>query len=99
MCPTAYIRNPNTRRAYYRAARQIHPDVNPGIDTSDQMRRLNQAWVVLGDPEARRSYDRRRRRSDGPGPVGVSVPIKKRSKQPLLIESSSVSRAVRILPA
>jgi hypothetical protein len=45
------------RRAYYRAARQLHPDVNPRDDADATMRRLNHAWAVLGDPVARRRYD------------------------------------------
>jgi curved DNA-binding protein CbpA len=45
------------RRAYYRAARRLHPDVNLDIDTTEDMRLLNQAWHVLGDPAARRAYD------------------------------------------
>ena len=45
------------RRAYYRAARQLHPDVNPEADAAAAMRRLNDAWAVLGDPVARRRYD------------------------------------------
>jgi hypothetical protein len=57
------------RRAYYRAARQLHPDVNPDADAAAAMRRLNDAWAVLGDPAARRRYDARpsppeRRRSE-----------------------------------
>jgi hypothetical protein len=44
------------RRAYYRRARELHPDVNPGR-TDDAMRRLNQAWTVLSNPTTRRRYD------------------------------------------
>jgi DnaJ domain len=46
------------RRAYHRAARRLHPDVNLDVDTNDDMRQVNRAWAVLGDPHARRSYDR-----------------------------------------
>jgi hypothetical protein len=45
------------RHAYYRAARRLHPDVNLDVDTTDEMRRLNRAWAVLGDPDARLAYD------------------------------------------
>lgn len=44
------------RRAYRARARQAHPDVHGDPDV---MRRLNEAWRVLGDAEARRRYDRR----------------------------------------
>jgi hypothetical protein len=47
------------RRAYYRAARQLHPDVNPEADADAAMRRLNDAWAILGDPVARERYDAR----------------------------------------
>jgi hypothetical protein len=50
------------RRAYYRAARRLHPDVNPDLDATEEMRRLNRAWAVLGNPRARRSYDLERSR-------------------------------------
>ncbi len=42
------------RRAYLEAARRWHPDA--GGD-AESMRRLNQAWSVLGDPHRRRVYD------------------------------------------
>ena len=45
------------RRAYYLAARQLHPDLNPDADTHGAMRTLNDAWAVLGNPERRRRYD------------------------------------------
>lgn len=57
------------RQAYHRAARQWHPD-RVGADTSgvgqegtdeaeSEMRRINEAWGVLGDVDKRRAYDRR----------------------------------------
>ncbi len=42
------------RRAYLDRARRWHPDA--GGD-AESMRRLNEAWTVLGDPIRRRSYD------------------------------------------
>jgi hypothetical protein len=46
------------RRAYHRAARRLHPDVNLNADANDDMRRLNRAWAVLSNPRSRQSYDR-----------------------------------------
>ncbi len=46
------------RRAYRSLARRIHPDMPGGCDAD--MRKLNAAWSVLGDPIARRAYDVRR---------------------------------------
>lgn len=57
------------RAAFRRRAREVHPDRQPGSQTSgsDQearsgqadnaMRELNEAWRVLGDPGRRRAYD------------------------------------------
>jgi hypothetical protein len=53
-------------RAYLRRARELHPDntldASPGeieVRTA-AMAELNEAWRVLGNQQARRSYDRRR---------------------------------------
>jgi hypothetical protein len=51
------------RQAYVRLARHAHPDFHPEADAGTraaheaEIRRLNQAWAVLGDAEARRRYD------------------------------------------
>jgi hypothetical protein len=45
-------------QAAYRAlVRHYHPDVNDTGDASTQIRRLNAAYYVLGDPERRAHYD------------------------------------------
>jgi len=44
------------RQAYVALARQHHPD-RPGGDAA-QMRAINDAWAVLGDPLRRARYDR-----------------------------------------
>ncbi len=41
--------------AYKRLAAKYHPDV--GGD-EERMKLINEAWSVLGDPDARRQYDR-----------------------------------------
>ena len=46
-------------RSYKRLARQLHPD--RGGD-EEEMKTLNEAWRVLGDRDARRSYDAGRAR-------------------------------------
>lgn len=51
------------RKAYLAAARQWHPDRFAGkspLETKqaeDRMRKLNEAWAVLGDSTSRRRYD------------------------------------------
>lgn len=53
------------RRAYHRAARRWHPDQRSSMTTEEasradtEMRRVNEAWQVLRQPESRRDYDRR----------------------------------------
>jgi hypothetical protein len=54
------------RAAYRRLARQHHPDA-PGGDSA-QMARVNDAWRVLSDADARRAYDASLR------PAAPSVP-------------------------
>ena len=52
------------RQAYYRAARRWHPDQLASGSPSDadraetQMRRVNEAWEVLGTTDRRTAYDR-----------------------------------------
>lgn len=64
--------NPLVIQAAYRVlARIFHPDVE-GDD--DQMKRLNHAWSVLGDPLRRAEYDRQLAgRHHGPGATAPSA--------------------------
>ena len=45
------------RRAYRRLAKRYHPDLHPDAHTSQQMRRVNQAWETLSSPGRRARYD------------------------------------------
>lgn len=56
------------RRAYLQLARRSHPDFHNGSDgerrlAEERMRRINAAWAVLGDVDARADYDRARLRN------------------------------------
>jgi curved DNA-binding protein CbpA len=45
------------QRAYRRLAKRYHPDLHPDAQTSQQMRRINQAWDTLSSPGSRAQYD------------------------------------------
>lgn len=46
--------------AYRVLARIFHPDADAGGDDDEQMKRINAAWEVLGDPRRRARYDMER---------------------------------------
>lgn len=45
------------KKAYRRLARELHPDVNPGADASEQFKLVTHAYDVLSDPQQRQQYD------------------------------------------
>lgn len=45
------------KTAYRKKASQLHPDKNPGKDTTAAFQTLQQAYEVLSDPERRAEYD------------------------------------------
>jgi curved DNA-binding protein CbpA len=50
-------------RAHRRLAKRHHPDLQEGAerqaDAAERMRRINEAWALLSDADARATYDRR----------------------------------------
>lgn len=45
-------------RARRRLAKRYHPDLHPGEDVSEPMRRVNEAWLILSSAARRADYDR-----------------------------------------
>lgn len=43
--------------SYKKEAIKWHPDKNIGIDTTEKMQQINEAFLILNDPEARQKYD------------------------------------------
>ena len=60
------------KKAYRQLALQYHPDRNQGNRQAEQkIREINEAYEIIGDPEARKTYDRLRLGYVEPrGPVG-----------------------------
>jgi curved DNA-binding protein CbpA len=44
-------------RAHRRLAKRFHPDLHPGEDVSERMRRINDAWRILSSASRRAEYD------------------------------------------
>jgi DnaJ-class molecular chaperone len=45
------------KSAFKKQALKWHPDKNPGIDTTEVMQNINEAYLILKDAEARKLYD------------------------------------------
>lgn len=57
------------RRAYFEAARKLHPDANPSPDAANQFMAIQKAYDVLSNPEKRIDYLISQAISEGRAPV------------------------------
>ncbi len=57
------------KKAFYRKARKVHPDVNDSPDAEEEFKKLNEAFAVLSVVKKRAQYDRFGT-VDGPGGFG-----------------------------
>lgn len=53
------------KAAFRKQAIKWHPDRNPGKDTTIQMQRINEAYLILKDPEARHKFNQEYQRFKG----------------------------------
>jgi curved DNA-binding protein CbpA len=53
-------------RARRRLAKRFHPDLHPGKEVSEEMRRVNEAWHILSSGARRAEYDRSHPRAGRP---------------------------------
>ncbi|MDE1165493.1 MAG: J domain-containing protein [Pseudomonas sp.] len=62
------------KAAYRRRAMQLHPDRNPGTDTTQQFQFLNEAYGVLSDPALQAVYDQGGDEAELEAPVPAEIP-------------------------
>jgi len=62
------------KQSYRSLVLLLHPDKNPGRDTTKEFQMLMEAYTILKDPIKRREYDfQRSRTSSGPVPINVNT--------------------------
>jgi curved DNA-binding protein CbpA len=62
------------KAAYRKQAIALHPDRNPGKDTTPEMVKVNVAYSLLSDPAKRSSYDLRGDKTLGDAPAPYAAP-------------------------
>ncbi len=47
----------DVKKAYFKLAKQYHPDLNPGEEAKEKFAKINNAYETLSDDTKRRVYD------------------------------------------
>ena len=51
------INNADLKKAYFKKAKEFHPDVNKSAGAKEKFAEINEAYEVLGDEQKKRVYD------------------------------------------
>jgi DnaJ-class molecular chaperone with C-terminal Zn finger domain len=69
--------------AYRRLARKYHPDLAETAEAASRMAVINAAWEIIGEPAARKAYDRQRSAdATRSSPVGGATPAQPAAAPP-----------------
>lgn len=72
------------KKEYRRIAKKYHPDANPGdVMAEKKFKEAAEAYMVLGDEEKRRAYDKERSAKGAGNAAGKKNRDKKSSGQPM----------------
>ena len=50
---------PQIKFAYHMRVKELHPDTNPGVRSSDALKEVNAAYALISSQERREAYDAR----------------------------------------
>jgi curved DNA-binding protein len=70
------------KKAFRAQARRFHPDISKETDAEQRMRDINEAYVVLSDPDKRAAYDRLMDERQAGGPSLRPPPFGKDAARP-----------------
>ncbi len=69
----------DVKRAYRGQARRFHPDISKEPEAEQRMREVNEAYVVLSDPDKRAAYDKLAAQREAGGSPAAQAPVGKQA--------------------
>ncbi len=84
------------KRAYRRLAREYHPDLNPGTNTSSHFIRIKNAYDVLNDPVKRKNYDDSSCYNNPPRQRTDDI-VRKKKEEPVKTAESKITQVLAFL--